>query len=267
MKTASPSSLAGVILPDLRGKVALITGASTGIGAAVARAMGAQGMKVAVHYNQSEGPAAEVADAVRQAGGEALQVRADVRDSAEIRLAVAQVLQVFGRVDVLINNAGGLIKRVPVAEFTDELFDEVLHVNARSMLAFCREVVPGMRTQGTGGSIVNVTSVAARHGGGPGAFLYAGSKGFVSTATRGLAKELVGDRIRVNAVAPGVIETPFHDRYSTPQMLESFKAGIPMGRLGSADECVGAFLYLASETLSGYVTGQIIDVNGGQYMP
>jgi 3-oxoacyl-[acyl-carrier protein] reductase len=263
----SSSSLAGMALPDLRGRVALVTGASTGIGAAVARAMGAQGMKVAVHYNQSEGPAAEVAGAIRQAGGEALLVKADVRDSAAIPQAVAQALQAFGRIDVLVNNAGGLVQRVPIAEFTDELFDEVLHVNARSMLAFCREVVPAMRKQGTGGSIINVTSVAARHGGGPGAFLYAGSKGFVSTATRGLAKELVGDRIRVNAVAPGVITTPFHDRYSTPQMLESFRATIPMGRIGTADECVGAFLYFASEALSGYVTGQIIDVNGGQYMP
>jgi len=254
-------------IPDLRGRVALVTGASTGIGAAVARAMGAQGMKVAVHYNQSEGPATEVAAAIEASGGQALLVKADVRDGAAVRQSVAQVLQAFGRIDVLVNNAGGLVKRVPIAEFTDELFDEVMHINARSMLAYCREVVPAMRKQGTGGSIINVTSVAARHGGGPGAFLYAGSKGFVSTATRGLAKELVGDRIRVNAVAPGVITTPFHDRYSTPQMLESFKATIPMARIGTADECVGAFLYFASEALSGYVTGQIIDVNGGQYMP
>ena len=152
-------------------------------------------------------------------------------------------------------------------EVSDELFDEILHVNARSMMMFCREVVPAMRRAGAGGSIVNVTSVAARHGGGPGASLYAGAKGFVSTATRGLAKELVADRIRVNAVAPGVIATPFHDQFSTPQMLEAFKAGIPMGRLGTPDECVGAFLYLASEALSGYVTGQILEVNGGQYMP
>jgi 3-oxoacyl-[acyl-carrier protein] reductase len=253
-------------LPDLRGKVALVTGASTGIGAAVAKAFGAQGMKVAVHYNSSEGPAKEVAAAVKAAGGEALLVKADVRDSAAIRTATQQVLQDFGRLDVLVNNAGSLVKRVPIVEMTDELFDEVLHINARSMLAFCREVVPAMRQQG-GGNIINVTSVAARHGGGPGAYLYAGSKGFVSTATRGLAKELVPDRIRVNAVAPGVILTPFQDRFSTPQMLESFKAGIPMGRLGTADECVGAFLYLASEALAGYVTGQIVEVNGGQYMP
>jgi 3-oxoacyl-[acyl-carrier protein] reductase len=232
----------------------------------VARGFGAQGMKVAVHYNQSEGPAKEVAAAIKASGGEAVLVQADVRDSDAIKKAVQQVAQAFGRIDVLVNNAGSLVKRVPIADFSDELFDEVLHINARSMLAFCREAVPLMRKSG-GGSIVNVTSVAARHGGGPGAFLYAGAKGFVSTATRGLAKELVGDKIRVNAVAPGVIVTPFHDRFSTAQMLESFKGTIPMGRLGTADECVGAFLYLASESLSGYLTGQIIEVNGGQYMP
>jgi len=136
-----------------------------------------------------------------------------------------------------------------------------------NVLAFCREVVPLMRAQGRGGSIVNVSSIAARNGGGPGAYLYAGAKGFVSTATRGLAKELAPDRIRVNAVSPGVIQTPFHDRFSTPQLLESFKAAIPLARIGEPDDCVGAFLYLASEQLSGYVTGQILEVNGGQYMP
>jgi 3-oxoacyl-[acyl-carrier protein] reductase len=252
---------------DLQGKVALVTGASTGIGAAVARAYAAQGMQVVVHYNQSEAPAAQVVADIQAAGGRAVMLRADVRDTGAIRSCVANAMAAFGRIDVLVNNAGGLVQRVPIADFTDALFDEIMHINALSMLAFCREVVPLMRQQGTGGAIINVTSVAARHGGGPGAYLYAGSKGFVSTATRGLAKELVGDHIRVNAVAPGVIVTPFHDRYSTPQMLESFKGTIPMGRLGTADECTGAFLYLASEQLSGYVTGQIIEVNGGQYMP
>lgn len=252
---------------DLEGKVALVTGASTGIGAAVARAYAAQGMQVVVHYNQSEAPAAQVVADIQAAGGRAVMLRADVRDTGAIRSCVANAMAAFGRIDVLVNNAGGLVQRVPIADFTDALFDEIMHINALSMLAFCREVVPLMRQQGTGGAIINVTSVAARHGGGPGAYLYAGSKGFVSTATRGLAKELVGDHIRVNAVAPGVIVTPFHDRYSTPQMLESFKGTIPMGRLGTADECTGAFLYLASEQLSGYVTGQIIEVNGGQYMP
>ena len=224
---------------DLEGKVALVTGASTGIGAAVARAYAAQGMQVVVHYNQSEAPAAQVVADIQAAGGRAVMLRADVRDTGAIRSCVANAMAAFGRIDVLVNNAGGLVQRVPIADFTDALFDEIMHINALSMLAFCREVVPLMRQQGTGGAIINVTSVAARHGGGPGAYLYAGSKGFVSTATRGLAKELVGDHIRVNAVAPGVIVTPFHDRYSTPQMLESFKGTIPMGRLGTADECTG----------------------------
>jgi 3-oxoacyl-[acyl-carrier protein] reductase len=254
-------------MEDLKGKTALVTGASTGIGAAVARAYAARGVRVAVHYNRSAGPANEVVAAITAAGGEAFALQGDVRDTEAIRRVVRETIARWGAIDILVNNAGSLVKRVPIAEFDDALFDDVLHINARSVLAFCREVVPLMRTQGRGGSIINVSSVAARHGGGPGAYLYAGAKGFVSTATRGLAKELAADRIRVNAVAPGVIQTPFHDQFSTPQMLESFKATIPMARIGEPDDCVGAFLYLASEQLSSYVTGQILEVNGGQYMP
>lgn len=253
-------------MEDLKDKTALVTGASTGIGAAVAIAFAARGMRVAVHYNSSTEAATRVVDTIRAAGGTAFALQADVRDTAAIRACVQETTAQFGRIDVLVNNAGSLVKRMPIAEFDDALFDEVMHINARSVLAFCRETVPQMRKQGSG-AIINVTSVAARTGGGPGAYLYAGAKGFVSTATHGLARELVGDRIRVNAVAPGVIQTPFQDRFSTPAMLETFKTGIPMGRLGTADECVGAFLYLASEQLSGYVTGQVLEVNGGQYMP
>ncbi|MDP9882018.1 3-oxoacyl-[acyl-carrier protein] reductase [Variovorax boronicumulans] len=253
-------------MEDLKDKTALVTGASTGIGAAVAIAFAARGMRVAVHYNSSADAAARVVDTIRAAGGTAFALQADVRDTAAIRACVQETTAQFGRIDVLVNNAGSLVKRMPIAEFDDALFDEVMHINARSVLAFCREAVPQMRKQGSG-AIINVTSVAARTGGGPGAYLYAGAKGFVSTATHGLARELVGDRIRVNAVAPGVIQTPFQDRFSTPAMLETFRTGIPMGRLGTADECVGAFLYLASEQLSGYVTGQVLEVNGGQYMP
>ncbi len=254
-------------MEDLKGKTALVTGASTGIGAAVALAYAAQGMHVAVHYNSSVDAAQKVVDSIRAAGGRAFALRADVRDSAAIRDVVQQADAQLGGIDVLVNNAGSLVQRAPIAEFKDELFDEIMHINARSVLAFCREVVPLMRTQGRGGSIINVSSVAARNGGGPGAYLYAGAKGFVSTATRGLAKELVADQIRVNAVSPGVIQTPFQDRFSTPAILESFKAGIPMGRIGTPDECVGAFLFLASAQMSGYMTGQILEVNGGQYMP
>ncbi|HYP84048.1 glucose 1-dehydrogenase [Variovorax sp.] len=254
-------------MKDLQGKTALVTGASTGIGAAVAAGFAAHGMRVAVHYNSSADAAHKVVADIAAAGGDAFALQGDVRDTAAIARVVQEAHSRLGSIDVLVNNAGGLVKRVPIGEMPDALFDEVLHLNARSVLAFCREAVPHMRSRGQGGSIINVSSVAARHGGGPGAYLYAGAKGFVSTATRGLAKELVGDRIRVNAVAPGVIQTPFHDQFSTPQMLESFRATIPMGRIGTPDECVGAFLFLASEALSGYVTGQILEVNGGQYMP
>ena len=168
---------------------------------------------------------------------------------------------------MLVNNAGALIKRTPVADYTDEFVDAVLELNVKQVVRFMREGAVQMRKQGGGGSIVNVSSIAARHGGGPGSVIYAAAKGFVATATRGWAKELVRDRIRVNAVSPGVIMTPFHERYSTAEQLAAMQATIPMDRIGTPDECVGAFLYLASDAMSGYVTGQILEVNGGQYMP
>ena len=148
-------------MQDLKGKTALVTGASTGIGAAVALAYAAQGMHVAVHYNSSVDAAQQVVDSIRAAGGRAFALRADVRDSAAIRDVVQQADAQLGGIDVLVNNAGSLVQRAPIAEFKDELFDEVMHINARSVLAFCREVVPLMRTQGRGGSIINVSSVAA----------------------------------------------------------------------------------------------------------
>jgi len=251
---------------DLAGKVVFISGASTGIGAAAARAFAARGAHVVVHYNSSKEDAEAVAAEVRAAGSKAVTIGADVRDTAAINAAVSKAVEQMGRIDVLINNAGALVKRAPLETVTDELFDEIININARSVVAFTRAVIPVMRAQG-GGNIINVTSVAARHGGGPGALIYAASKGFVSTITRGMAKELLADKIRVNAVAPGVIMTPFQERFTTPEQLEGFRKTIPMGRIGEPDECSGAFLYLASDQMSGYVTGQIIDVNGGQYMP
>ncbi|MET3433398.1 3-oxoacyl-[acyl-carrier protein] reductase [Herbaspirillum seropedicae] len=251
---------------DLAGKVVFISGASTGIGAAAARAFAARGSHVVVHYNSSEKEAEAVAAEVRAAGSKAITIGADVRDTSAINAAVAKAVAQMGRIDVLINNAGALVKRAPLETVTDELFDDIININARSVVAFTRAVIPVMRAQG-GGNVINVTSVAARHGGGPGALIYAASKGFVSTLTRGMAKELLADKIRVNAVAPGVIMTPFQERFTTPEQLEGFRKTIPMGRIGEPDECSGAFLYLASEQMSGYVTGQIIDVNGGQYMP
>jgi 3-oxoacyl-[acyl-carrier protein] reductase len=251
-------------MDDLKGKVVLVTGASTGIGAACAKAFGALGCKVAVHYNSSKAAAMAVAEAVEKAGGEALVVQGDLRLTADCERVVTETAKRFKRIDVLINNAGALVKRVPITDVSDEIFDDIVGLNVRSMLMCTKYAVPHMTR---GSSIINLTSIAARNGGGPGASLYAGSKGFVSTATKSLAKELAGRQIRVNAVAPGVITTPFHDKFSTPEQLEAMRLTIPMARLGTADECVGAFVYLASEKLSSYVTGQIIEVNGGQYMP
>jgi 3-oxoacyl-[acyl-carrier protein] reductase len=252
---------------DLAGKVVLITGASTGIGAAAARAFAAVGARVVVHYNASREPAQQVVADIKRGGGEAAAVGGDVTSEADIKRIVAESLTAFGgRLDILINNAGGMLGRIKIEDYTVEHINRVLMLNCTQVALFMREVVPVMRKQKSG-NVINVTSIAARHGGGGGAILYAGAKGFVSTVTRGWAKELVGDNIRVNAVSPGVITTPFHDRYSTAEQLKAMQATVPMNRLGSADECAGTFLYLASDAMSGYVTGQIIEVNGGQLMP
>ncbi len=253
-------------MPDLKGKSILITSASTGIGAAAARAFWRYGANVAVHYNSSTDKAEEVAKDIRALGVSAITVGVNVRDSKAIDAAVAQTVEAFGKIDVLINNAGSLVKREALENIADAFFDEVMHINARSVVAFTHAALPSLR-EGGGGSIINVTSVAARNGGGPGALLYAASKGFVSTITKGMAKELMPERIRVNAVAPGVIQTPFQERFTTPDQLKAFRKMIPMGYIGEPDDCSGAFLYLASESMSRYVTGQIIDVNGGQLMP
>ena len=254
------------LISDLRSKVVLITGASTGIGAAAAIAFGRNRAKVAINFNASARQAEEVAGSIIEDGGEAKLIQADVTRREAAEYVVGEVVKSFGRLDVLINNAGALIKRTPVLEYTDEYLDAVLDLNVRQVVRFVREAATQMRKQG-GGSIINVSSIAARHGGGPGSVLYAAAKGFVSVATRGWAKELVKDRIRVNAVSPEVVMTPFHERYSTAEQLAAMQVTIPMDRLGTPDDCVGAFLYLASEQMSGYVTGQILEVNGGQYMP
>jgi 3-oxoacyl-[acyl-carrier protein] reductase len=253
------------VLPDLRDKVVLITGASTGIGAAAARAFGRNGARVVVNYRASDEEARLVAADIETAGGRVLVAKADVTQPAAAQRIVDQTLDAFGRLDVLINNAGALIRRTPVAEYTEEFIDTMLELNVKQVIRLVQAGVAAMRPHG--GAIVNVSSIAARNGGGPGSVLYAASKGFIAVATRGWARELAKDRIRVNAVSPGVILTPFHERFSTKEQLEGLQASIPMGRVGLAEECVGAFLYLASERMSGYVTGQILEVNGGQVMP
>lgn len=253
-------------MDDLKNKVVLITGASSGIGAAAAVDFAAQGARIAVHCHSHPEQATAVLARVQAAGGGGAVFRADVSDTAQLERLAAEVHRHFGRIDVLVNNAGGFVRRTPLVEASDALIDEVFHLNARSMIALCRYVVPHMRQQG-GGCIINLTSQAARSGGSMGAGLYSSSKAYISTLTRALAKELVGDGIRVNAVAPGVIATPIHDAHTSSELLAQLSATIPMGRLGRADECSGAMLFLASEKLSSYITGQTIEVNGGSVMP
>ena len=251
---------------DLAGKVVFITGASTGIGAAAARAFARHRAKIVIHYNASKDAAEAVARDCRELGGHAALVGGDVMAASNVKRIATEARDTYGRIDVLINNAGGLIGRTRVEDYTEAYVNQVLALNVTQVALFMREIVPAMRDQKKG-NVINVTSIAARHGGGAGAIIYAGAKGFISTATRGWAKELVGDGIRVNAVSPGVITTPFHERYSTAEQLKAMQATIPMNRLGTADECAGTFVYLASDAMSGYVTGQVIEVNGGQYMP
>lgn len=257
--------LASIRIPDLAGKRVLITGASTGIGAAVARAFAAQGMKIGLHFNASRDPAEKLAAEIKAGGGTVHLIQGDVSQDGETERVVKDAAEALGGLDGLVNNAGGMLGRLPTAEMTDAHYERVMNLNARSVLAATRAAHPYLKQQG--GFVINTTSIAARNGGGNGAILYAASKGFVSTITHGHAKEFVNDKIRVNAVAPGVIATPFHERYSTQAQLDASVRGIPMGRLGTAEECVGAYEFLASERMSGYITGQVIEVNGGQLMP
>jgi 3-oxoacyl-[acyl-carrier protein] reductase len=245
-------------------EVAWVTGSSTGIGAASAVALARQGCRVAVHYNRSEDEAREVMEQITASGGDAMLVGGDVSDAGEVERMAREVEDRYGRLDVLVNNAGSLIERRSFSEMTEGLWDRVISVNLKSVFLCSKAVLPMMKRQGSG-RIINVTSVAARNGGGPGSAAYASAKGGVSTLTRAMAKDLVSDNILVNGVAPGVITTPFHDRFTPPDVRENMAAAIPMGREGTPEEVAGAVLFLASPWAN-YLVGEIIEVNGGQLM-
>jgi 3-oxoacyl-[acyl-carrier protein] reductase len=255
------------IAGDLPGKVALVTGSSRGIGGAVAAGMAAAGMRVALHYRSGEAEAEALRARILEAGGEAILLQGDIAERGVVERLVAETVAGLGRIDVLVNNAADLIERRPVAETDDELFDRHMALNIHPVFAACRAAVRQMRLQGGGGSIINLSSIAARTGGGGGSALYAGSKAFVATMSRALAKEVASDGIRVNCVSPGVLATPMQDRTTPPEMLEAVRRQVPLQRIGMAEEAVGAFLYLSSDLLSGYVTGQVVEVNGGLLMP
>lgn len=241
------------------GMTALITGASSGIGAASATAFGARGARVLIHYNRQESEAQRIIERVRGAGGQGELLQADLTAMDGVRSLVRGLAG--RRIDILVNNAGSLIQRTPVLNFTEELWERVLTLNLTSAFFLAKAVLAGM-VERKSGFVVNVSSVAARNGGGLGALAYASAKGALSTMTMGLAKEFAPFGIRINAVSPGTIDTNYHRNFSNDQILNAVKAATPMARLGTAEEVADVILFLCSHEAR-FIQGQVIEVNGG----
>jgi 3-oxoacyl-[acyl-carrier protein] reductase len=252
------------MLEDLRDAVVLVTGASTGIGAAAAVRFARAGARVGINYRQSEREATDVLAAVEAAGSEGLLLRADVAQRAQVGAMVDALATRFGRIDRLVNNAGTPVARSTLAELPEATWDEALAVNLKGVFLCSQAVIPHLRRAG-GGRIVNVSSLVARTG--ESSAHYAVAKAGVNALTRALARELAPDGIAVNAVAPGLIDTPVHGKFAAdPQAIFArVIPRIPLGRAGTADEVAGWIVFLSSAD-AGYTTGQIVEVNGGQLM-
>ncbi|WP_413357178.1 3-oxoacyl-ACP reductase family protein [Robertmurraya sp. 2P01SA] len=244
-------------------KVVFVTGSSSGIGKSIVLGFSELGASVIVHGNRNIIEAEKLVEQINEKGNKALLVTGDVTDAQQINEMVAKIDQEFGRVDVLVNNAGSMVQRSKIEDMDEELWDRIFNVNVKSAFLVTKAVLPLMKKQAKG-KIINVTSIAARNGGGGGAVAYASAKGALSTFTRGLAKELIEDHIYVNGIAPGFIGTPFHSNTSE-EMKKNMEKQIPMKRVGAPEEMVGAILFLASDAAS-YITGEVIEVNGGLLM-
>jgi len=246
-------------------KVMLITGASRGIGAATARLAAGQDYRVVINYQRNREAAEALVESIASAGGEALAVQADVADEAQVRRLFAELDARFGRLDVLVNNAGMLEQQIRLERMSLERWQRVFATNVYGSFLCSREAIARMSTRqgGHGGAIVNVSSIAARLGAPEEYVDYAAAKGAVDSMTVGLAKELAADGIRVNAVRPGVIDTEIHASGGEPQRVARVAASIPLGRGGQAEEVAEAILWLASEQAS-YTTGSLLDVSGGR---
>lgn len=249
---------------NVQGKVVLVTGASSGIGAATASLFGKFGSRVAIGFHDNEEGAGAIRDQIQQSGGTACSVRANLQDPEAISLLIDQTVSLLGPIDILVNNAGSLIERTALITQSLASWDSVMNLNLKSVFLISQVVGNAMIERGSG-SIVNVGSIAARNGGGPGSGAYSAAKAGVITLTKSLAKELAPHGIRVNCVNPGVIDTPFHEVFSTPESMRNFAKMIPLGRVGRAMECANVIVFLASDAAS-FVVGESIEVNGGQLM-
>lgn len=244
--------------------VSVVTGASSGIGAATALLLAESGSWVAVHYNRDAGGANCVQHLIEKRGGKAFVVQADLQCRAGAQNLAEQVLNQFGQIDVLVNNAGSMIGRRLLMDIDEEFWREVIDTNTSSVLWMTQAVAPEMVRRGTG-VVVNLASLAGRNGGSAGVLAYAASKAAVVCMTKSLAKELIRSGVRVNAVNPGVIATPFHERFSSEQQFNALVSAIPQGRSGTAQEIARVITFLASPAAS-HIVGECIEVNGGLLM-
>lgn len=252
---------------DFSGKVVLVTGASSGIGRATAELFGRLGASVAITYNNNKAGADEAVAAIsanRQADGTAMAIQANFTSNSEITRTIREVEDGLGPIDILVNNAGSLVERLRTLELTEERWDEVVDLNAKSAFFAAQAVIPNMLEKGRG-AIINVTSIAARNGGAPGSIHYSSAKAALLTMTKGLAKEFAAKGIQINAVSPGVIDTPYHDTFTAPEVMQNLRNAIPMGREGRPAEVASVIAFLASDAAS-YLCGETIEINGGLLM-
>ena len=246
-------------------RVMLITGASRGIGAATAKLAAARGYDLCLNYREQSTAADALVEEIRANGGRAIAVQADMADEAQVLQLFARLDQAFGRLDVLVNNAGMLERQMRLEQMELARWQRVFAVNVFGSFLCCREAVKRMSTRhgGRGGAIVNLSSVAASLGAPDEYIDYAAAKGAIDSMTRGLAKEVAAEGIRVNAVRPGVIDTEIHASGGEPQRVARVSRSVPMGRGGRAEEVAEAILWLASDQAS-YTSGALLDISGGR---